>query len=358
MRYRHTALTDAETATTAATKIQDIDLAEPVSRLLVEIKGTNSSATPTAHGAKMVSKIELVDGSDVLYSLSGIESQAMTYYGTKRLPFMVNEFRNDVMNIQTFELNFGRYLWDPDLALLPNKFKNLQLKITHNKANGGSAPDAATMSIFADIFDEKGISPRGFLQSKEHFTFTLTSSAHEYIDLPVDYPLRQVIIQSLAADKQPHEQFNKVKLYEEDGKKVVIDTLATSDLCKILRPRDPITEEICGTGTGSAVQHFVTPAYETYVTTLGFDAATTTNYCNQSYGGDATIAFDNAEHFQGHVIGLCPHGALALPFGMPDDIGDWYDVTKLGNLKLDLTAGSSVGSSSTCEILTQQFRRY
>jgi len=357
-QYRLATILASKDVSTAGTETIDINIQKPISRIVIEYKGTNNGATPTAHGAKMVSKIELVDGSDVLYSCSGIESQAVTYYGTGRLPFMVNEYRNDVMNIQTFELNFGRWLYDPELALLPTKFKNLQLKITHNKANGGSSPDAGNLRVFADVFDEKAVSPRGFLMTKEFYTYSLTSSAHEFIDLPTDYPYRLLIVQSLAAGKQPWEQYNKIKLSINNDEAVPINNESTSDLLKLWRPTEPIVEEICGTGTGSAVTHYVTFTFETYVTLLGFDAATTTNYCNQSYGGTAAIAFDSAEHFQGHVTGLAPHGALALQLWDKDDIGGFFQAQRYGSIRLDITAGSSVGSNSTCEIVIQQLRTY
>jgi hypothetical protein len=358
MNYRHDALIDAETSTTAATKIIDIDTDEVVSRYVIEHKGTNNGATPTAHGAKAVSKIELVDGSDVLHSTSGIENQAVAYFQTGRLPFMVNEYRNDVQNIQTFEINFGRYLWDAEYAFDPKKFSNPQLKITHNKANGGSAPDASTLSVFADYFDAKRVTPRGMLQVKEQQTYSLTSSAAEVVNIDKDLVLRSIFLQSLSADKQPFDQYNKVKLYENDGKKVIINELRTSDLLKILPQPLPITEMITGTGTGSAVQHFCTPTYNVYGAGAGLDTSLTTFILAQSYGGDVTVTADNAEFFTLAVQGTAPHGAMQIPLGSKNDPADWFDPRQLSALKAKITAGSSVGSSSTCEVLTEQLRTY
>lgn len=42
---------------------------------------------------------------------------------------------------------------------------------------------------------------------------------------------------------------------------------------------------------------------------------------------------------------------------MKDDIEDWYDVTKVGNLKLRTRAGSA-GINGVVEIVTEQFRAY
>lgn len=80
MNYRLANILAEEAATTAATKTLDINLADPISRIVVQMKGLNSSGVPTAHPAKMISKIELVDGSDVLFSLSGVEAQALNFH--------------------------------------------------------------------------------------------------------------------------------------------------------------------------------------------------------------------------------------------------------------------------------------
>jgi len=50
------------------------------------MKGTNNGHTPTAHPVKMVQKIEVVDGSDVLYSMTGVEAAAMNFLETKSFP--------------------------------------------------------------------------------------------------------------------------------------------------------------------------------------------------------------------------------------------------------------------------------
>ena len=355
---RITEVLAGEAASTAGTKVIDLNLTDFISRIQVQFKGTNNGATPTAHPAKMISKIELVDGSDVLFSMSGAEAQALNFYEGGTMPLNVLEFRNDVMAIAFFNLNFGRFLWDPKLAIDVNRFSNLQLKITHNMAAGGSAPDAGNLAVFAHVMDREDASPLGFLMSKEIQSYALTSSAHEYISLPTDYTFRKLMVASLAADKQPWEQYNRIKLSVDNDKQVLINNMRTSDLLKALAPERRLIEAISGTGTGAAVDHFITPAYEAYVTLEAYDAAVTTSFVNQSYGGVAGISFDSAEHFQGAVSGLAPHGAIDIPFGIKNEMDSWLKTDKFASLKIDITAGSSVGASSTCEVIAQQLRSY
>lgn len=141
-KYRVATILAEESATTAATKTIDLDMVNPISRLHVVYKPTNVSpvTSMTGHQALCLPKVELVDGSDVIFSCDGMGLRAAAFYGTGE-PF------NDVLSFNSsdecmFEapIYFGRKLYDPELALDPKRFKNLQLKITHDKSLGGSTP--------------------------------------------------------------------------------------------------------------------------------------------------------------------------------------------------------------------------
>ncbi|MCK4822811.1 hypothetical protein KA005_44020, partial [bacterium] len=213
MNYRLATLLDRETADTATTKVVDVSLSEMITAFSIQFRGLNNGNTPTAHPAKMISKIELVDGSDVLDSISGMELQATNISEMGKPIYAELNYIDECYAILALELRFGRNLWDEQLALDPTRFKNLQLKITHNKASGGSVPDAGQLSVLAHVFDEKVINPIGFLTNKEVFAYTLVASAHKYIDLPTDRPIRKIGIKALYTALQPWENVNKVKLY-------------------------------------------------------------------------------------------------------------------------------------------------
>lgn len=358
MNYRKAVLLDNETNSTAGTKTIDLKGLDSISRLVVMMSGTNNGSTPTAHPAKMVSKIELVDGSDVFFSLSGIEAQALHYYQTGKLPANIMTYLNDNTVRAQFPINFGRWLWDEDLAFDPSRFKNPQLKITHNKALGGCAPDAGYIDVVADMFDEKRVNPLAFLMAKEHFTYSLTSSAVQDVELPTDYPMRQLIIQSLADAKAPNAQYNKIKLSENNGKKIPLEE-STSDLLKqFIADNGWVSECVRARGDTSSVEYFVTPTYETSVVGSPTDGSAGYVKSTSSYGGTVDITVATAADVDLFVRGAAPHGAMAVPFGDLWDSLSWYDVTKLSKLNLIVTAGSSVGSSSTCQVVVEQLRRY
>jgi hypothetical protein len=279
MNYRLASILPSEAANTAGTKTIDINVADPISRFVIQMKGLNSADAPVAHPAKMISKIELVDGSDVLFSLSGVEAQALNFYDSGKLPHTVLNYLNDVYAIATFHIDFGRFLYDPVLAF-------------------------------------------------EQYGYTLVQSAKEHIDLATDYPYRKLMLQSMSATLQPWEQFNQVKLSQDNDKKVVINDEKTSDLLKLFRLWPALTETIYAkTKAGTQVIHCAS-SYERIQSIVGVGAALDGCYIVDTYGGAISVLDAGAASIMMVVNGFVPH----------------------------LTAGSS--ADGTCEVVTQQIRGY
>jgi len=358
MNYRLATLLAHESIATAGTKTLDLTLKDLVSRINIQVKATNDGSAPTAHPALIISKVEVVDGSDVLFGLSGKELLASQYFGTRRTPFVINNYLDNVMNITNYEIYFGRKLYDPLFALDPTKFVNPQIKITHNLLNGGSAPDAATMEITADIFDKKTATPNGFLMQKENVSYSLVASANEYIDLPTDFAIRKLIIMSHADGKQPWEQFNEVKLSEDNDRSIPIND-KTSDLLKYIGATfPPLNEYIEGAAPTSEDDFYAMSSYETQVAAQAVglsDVAIRTDY---SYGGNVKFEAASGTNFKALIRGYAPFGALCLPFGDQMDPEDWYSMAEIGNLRLTIKAGSGILANSTCEVITEQMRPY
>lgn len=358
MNYRLATLLDRETADTAGTKVIDVSLSEIITAISIQFRGYNSTDTPTAHPIKMISKIELVDGSDVLCSLTGMELQALNISEMGQHIYSELQYIHHCYAIVALELRFGRHLWDEQLALDPNQFKNLQLKITHNKASGGCAPSAGQLSVLAHVFDEKPISPIGFLTNKEIFTYTLTASAHQYIDLPTDRPIRKIGIKALYTALQPWENVNKVKLYTDEQKKVIINDLRLSDLlrCYANDVNPYFTETIRLYNDTTAVTSYCTPAFDTKMVFATFRGTDSAWLGLESYGGTYTQDISAAEAGDLIVSGKAPHGTFVIPMGIQEKIEDWFDAPAVGSAKLDLTAGGS--ANGDVEITVQQLRMY
>ena len=358
MKNRFAELLAGEDASAAATKTVDINVKDVISRIAIRFKGTNNGSSPTAHPAAMISKIELVDGSDVLFSCSGYEAEAVDHYDRKRNIQRVLDYVDNEMAIPVLNLNFGRRLWDKELALDPKKFNNLQLKITHNKASGGSAPDAGNIRVMAMVFDENQPAPIGFLQTKEYYSYTLTASAYEHIDLPVDLPIRKLVVFGRSGGKQPWEQVNQIKLSINNDKRVPLDVSVSDWLPYMSSLCPPVIELMRCKGTAStALAVYVTPTYDVVIVPT---AALTAGHflSEESYGGSGSITPEQSGDIMCAVHGWVPHGGILVPMCDQDEINEFYEPPSDGSLRLRLKAGSSPTSSSTSEVVIQQLRRY
>jgi hypothetical protein len=326
MKYRRATILAQQDVTTAGTKTQDITLAQPISRLYVKFNHLNDGHDATAHPAKCVSKIEVVDGSDVLMSLSGMQAEALHFYNSGECRGHELEYRNDVWGESIYALDFGRFLYDPRLALDPTKFANPQIKITHDKSLGGSSSSEGTLEIFADVFDESPPTPDGFLTAREWYSFPLSDEARLSEDNDARLPIDMNMVDLMRIAAQQHGEYHETMIcfFVELGPKT----------------------------------WYVTPSNKVYVnpSPMGSNPVYT---AGENMGGYQDFdAPSDITGFRAAVHGFEPHGAVPIEFGRQDDPDDWFDVAALGSLQLRLKAGDSTGTDSTSQQVIQQYRKY
>jgi len=358
MFYRNAKILANESLSAAATKVIDITLKDVISRISIDIYGVNNGTTHTAHPAKMVTSIELVDGSDVLFSLSGPEALALDYYQNRRTPFVINNYQDNEYCRCLYNLNFGRYLYDPMLALDPAKFRNLQLKVTYDRDGGGSAPDEGGICVVADVFDQKEATPIGFLTSKENVSYTMAASANEYVDLPVDHLLRSIMLLCEDSDGGTPMKYNEVKLSEDNDKRIPYNEYR-SRLAKIFGgDLPPIQEHFVMKGSATAKAVYCMTSYEGQISVVQRDGTIDSFLATQPADGKVNVTGGETGTIHGIIQGYAPFGSLQLPFGERMDIADWYDLAAVGSLRLTVKASSSADSTNTCQIVTEQLRKY
>lgn len=362
MNYRFATILASETHTADTTKTIDIDVVDPITQFVITHTPTNGNqAAGDAHPARCIPLIELVDGSDVLFSLSGVEAQAADFYHNMREPANIVLYTNGMDSEMIFNMNFGRFLNDPLYALDPTKFSNLQLKITIDVNGGGSLVTTGNLTVLAKLFDEKTITPVGLMMHKELKSFTLANATHEYTDLPTDYPYRKLFVRAQRYGTGPEYQIDTLKLSEDTDKRVLVNNTMFEILRAVTSQIRPYREWIIGPGTTSAQFFYCTPTYWPAFGGSGWrNAAATVD--PKFYVGDGgrfqEISDTAGPNWQCLVEGWAPHGVIEIPFGLQDEPDDWYDVSGIGNLKLDIKGGSSVGTTQSCEIFLQQARPY
>jgi len=359
MNYREVELLKAESIATTGTRTIDLGLDQPVSRLDVIWKKTNTNRTPIGHPGLIVSRIDVVDGSDVLFSMNGSDAQAMAFFTQDRQPGSMINYELGQWSMQIASIYFGRWLWDELYALDPKKHNNVQVKIAHNLASGGATGTVADLSVYAHVFNDKVITPKGFVQCREIYSFLPVASAWVYIDMPQDYPIRGLMFGANECEDGPEYNVNHFKVSEGGGKNI----LAESDMERYLLVQsgnlEPWTEKILLTTAAAATDltGYQTCHWERRFTGCvegaGLGVGVTSNAgCKlvlQNATGGALI--------EGHAQGFAPFGQTWIPFAKMGEEDGWNTIGK-GNSRLDLQAGATPDTDEYIRVAVNQLRGY
>lgn len=345
------------------TEVIDIDVVDPVSRLTITYEPDNnpSGINAVGHPAKCISKIELVDGSDVLYSLTGQEAQGVDFYDNNRVPPNILCYLNGIYSEQIFNMNFGRHLFDPEYALVPGQFKNTQLKITIDINGGGDDANDGYLTVIGHLFDEKAVSPLGFIMTKEIKDYPLAASSHLYTDLPTDHVYRQLFLRAQVYASGPEAIIDTIKLSEDVDKRIPLNHSVYQILRNMCQEWNPYVEWLLCQAIAADIKVYITPTYWPVAATSGWSADAPNAY-TRLFVGDGGEALAQASvagrNIAAMIQGWAPHAMIPLlpkPGLLPED---WYDVTGIKNLKLDTLTTASGGSTQSAQIVVQQLRKY
>jgi len=362
MNYRLATLLPEEALTPAAagTKLIPIRLSEPVSRIVLKYNVTKSLQAMCDHPAADITKIELVDGSDVLHATTGLENQALCIFD-RRVPTMQNGV--SLINVpqdSMFGIDFGRWLYDPELAFDPKKFNMPQLKVTYNSLLSDTGGTVPKLQVHAYVFDEKVISPVGFLMSKEHHSEAAPAgaTAHKYVDLPVDYPYRRIMVRAFLVNYPPEHTISHVKIDEDNERRIPFD-VDVEDYCERQRGRWlQVADHMHVNPAVTTQYYFVTPS-NYFAAIQGLCTSPTAHYnvALGRTGGRVSITSDEITTILGEAMGWQPNHSFDFECGDPNDLSDWWDVTRVGDLRLRVTGGGA-GASGDFQVVIQQLRRY
>jgi hypothetical protein len=358
MKYRLATVLATKAFAAAGTETIDLKLTDPISRIDILGAPTKSTNYMSNHAISDITKIELLDGSDVLFSASGKEAQAINAYDQKLGVIGEYDMYTTLKPYAKASIDFGRHLFDPDLAFDPTRFTNPQLKISHDLTTSDAGAAAYNLAVYAHCFDEQKITPQGFLTTKSIYAYTpSTQATYEYIDIPTDRVLRKLFIRAARDNYLIKHQIQGLRLSEDNDKKVPLD-MTMADYLDLMKSVWPAVEEKINSSFGAGTQYLYFAPGDSFNFMLLRTGAVATSYpAGYVRGCKVTLTVGTTEELFARAIGICPHQVVEVPFGKPDMIEDWYDVTKLGSLQLRLEAGSST-TNGAVDVLTQQLRKY
>lgn len=359
MKYRNVAIVPFVTLTGVQTYTMNIHLEDIISRITLMWSVGKIKTGMDSYPHRDITRIELVDGSDVLFSMDGGQAAALNIYDRRAQTYWngISINANEVHS--WYSIDFGRWLFDEMLALVPRNFHNLQLRVTVNPALCEVGCASGDLKVFADVFDEQVPSPTGFLMSKEHFrSGTPDVNAYTYIDLPTDFPIRKLLVQGYKEKKTPWDLVSEARLDEENTKRIPFDweLYTYYELRKSIDK--PIQEDISGETTPGQQILYTTPTdYWCTIVPTPFTGGTGMTPGAASPGGVFDITPILGSAYLAVVKGWLPNHCFCFPFGYQKDISDWYDVTRLGHVRLRLRSGATEAAAQQAVIL-QQNRGY
>lgn len=367
MKYRTNELYHEQSLDDTGTKIIDLSFKDPLSAIGLQFVGTNGATSNKANWMNdVVTKIEIVDGSDVLLSLSLKQAQALQAYQTEKTPYIHFEEGASKTGKDEVMLLFGRYLHDPDYFLDLTKFSNPQLKITTNedviRAMGatGWLSGSFKVSITAFILAEGASAAKGFIMNKEVYNFTSATSGDEHIDLPKDHPYVGLMLNSTIKQSDIYELISKMKISCDSDKFVPIDQYTHHYMEQFENGRDLLSMRSWLFRKDGEEPQF--PIYYNPRANL-MSGARTSLGSGWMWSGNMNLlvsdlatgaAVTSEQGIWAHITGSSLHCSLYVPFGLLSDPESYFQTVDWNEIKLILTQAAA-GAVKVC---LQQLRSF
>lgn len=344
---------------TAGTVTWDVSDTDLISAIEITPRVINPNAyVAVGHPLECVSAIELVNGSDVLFSMDSMAAQALAYYNTGRVPQSSMNYMALQWAMCPILILFGRRLWDKQYALDPTRFNNLQLKITHNVAACMTGATTGYLDVVAWEMDRELGELAGFLSSLTHYQRTIVASDIAYIDLPTDFPIRMLMSKCFSDTQAPEYQADHLKLTENHDKVVLLDADMEDLQNYVSTFYPPWVEGLTGQALTTDRNFWITPSFEGRIIPHDFGEANSVITPEATGGQKKIISAEATAIFEALVSGGAPHGSLPIAMGDQMEPGDWWKIDEGGSGRLKVTFASDPDTTPTWDLITQQARPY
>lgn len=359
MNYRTVVVHAEEDLSISGTKIIPIRVQDPITSIDLMLRITLGAGIRLDAEPSVITKVEIVDGSEVLLSLTGTEAVALSVLeGHRLVNFICGNMVNGTRTCR-FRVNFGRFERDPLLALDPTKFLNPQLKITYNVATLQANATNLYLAVIANCFDEKRVSPVGFLRMTEYHSYVGVANTYQYVDLPVDQDIRKLYLQTKNFGVAMPTNLHSVKLSEDNDKRIPFDLEAEQWSQKEAMEFGSAEQAMFGYTGGFAANPFFHIAGDQEIV-VGQPAVGLNPWRSewQAGCGGGFSSDDDTALGVGIVKGHIPYLVHCYPFGDQMDIDDWYKLAgRVESLRLRIKAGAA-GADCTYNTILQQLQRY
>jgi len=368
-RYRDVYIEDDRVLSDSGSVTIDINITDVISELIVMLKARNhatAGAEPKNQApSRLLSKIELVDGSDVLESLTGPQAFALAWYDRGRFPYADITSLEGEYPEQAFPLYFGRRLWDKQLAFDPGRFSNPQLKVTwdlaavHAVGADGLVSGSGRLTVIARVMEDAP-APTGFLMNKEIKSWTTASSGDESTDLPTDHPYRKLLVRPFLIDYLPGQIISDYKLSVDQDKFIPfqMDGYELRHLDDIMFGLAELNQRV-SFDYGDKVYTYLGNFHYVHAQPFHVDRVISTEI---GFGGECQLrarSLDGTDQDDVHAylkaVGSAPEHMLCYPFGEQEQPETWFPAPTYKSVRLICTQATANAAAS---IVLQQHREY
>jgi hypothetical protein len=356
--HRIAVLNSPEDVGASGTKVIDLDLSETISQILIKFKATNLINSSTDTPFSNLTKIEIVDGSDVLFTMNGDAADAVAFYDHNKAQCTSWTYLANWALEALVGINFGRYPFDPVYALDPTKFRNLQLKITYDEDVGSSTAEVNALEVWALVFSGKTVTPVGFFQCKEQYAYTPSANSYEEIELPTDLMLRTLYLQAKKKDTWFGSIVDEVRL-DEDALKALLFDNEYYDVMKMYRAFFGRYEHKTSVYLDTTdTPYYRGPTADVAGIIVPYGTAEYAVADGQIFGAEGAGYMTTAGNCTILCSGYLPNYVGAIPFGKRGEPEDWYDPRGVEKLRFRVKGGTGLAGTETFRVLTQQVRLY
>lgn len=344
----------------AGTRIIDVNVNRLISAFIIYVKITMGTASAMlSQLASTISKIELVDGSRVLFSVDGKRAQALFYYMTGMMPYNRINLQVSGISYLTIPVMFGRYIGDSMYNLDPTQYSNLQLKITWDEdaANTGVTTNAIEV-VAVTIPPASAGARKGFFMTKDFRTYAMAASAHEYVDMPVDYPLISVLMQPYGGAHSPSALVDTFKVDINNNEEILYDESLERFLQYSVFPNFPLIAQSHDADNAITANTLHVDTSEKNNILFGYDGTAITaagELANATYIGarinvDATVAIKKKTFV---TQGFVPHHVVPIPF-MGENMLPLWNINSNTKLRIDILTKDAADSSDLTTLTAVQ----
>ena len=364
-----------------ATRILDLPKSGALHSLIIRARCTNGSTT--GMDVTILDALDLVEiignGSRILHSL--IPEVMEKRYEARRgiaIP-MVQNVRASAVQEATFEINFGRWLYDPEMWLPLEVWSDLKLRLQFSptiSATIGFATGTMTFDVIGIISQQTPSNYLGTIVTRNVKNFSSAASGDDITDMSIGHVLRDINVYAYEAaiaddvdvtglevrvNDGDYSPFNNgwaelidlnAQLYKSDIQHDFLwngndnDTLDT----RISVPtRLAIGEEMSNDVAADTFDLVTVDAIAGDRLTLDVSIADVTA------GSETHVTQTARQNFRIGVGKNEPSYNVLLPFDWSDDPNEWFDTAGLGRLQTIISQG---GAGADVRISTAEVHRF